>query len=107
MIFTLSGVTNATPMNWNDHWTGHDKNMHFIAGAAISSAVTIYSENSNYGMIAGCSLGLLKEVSDMHRSRATSSFQDAAVTCLGSVLGAKLVEGLYLTPNKIEFTVRF
>lgn len=91
----------------HDSWTGNDKTQHAIAGLVIGAAVTAYTKNDNYGMIAGCGVGALKEVSDLHRRNHSATFQDFAVTCLGAVAGAQLVKGLYLTPNGLFYTRSF
>lgn len=101
----LAGSAHAGDLIWNDSWTGQDKARHFVAGAAIGAATTVYFDNANYGIAAGCAVGALKEAHDMRRN--TGTFQDFAVTCLGSFVGAKVVEGLYLSPRGINYTMKF
>lgn len=66
-----------------------DKALHFGAGAAIASAVTVATGSASYGFAAGCAAGVLKEAYDArHPKTYTVSGKDLAVTCLGAVLGA-------------------
>jgi len=107
LCFFISTHSFAGEVYLNDKWTGKDKMYHLTSGLVISGSVTAYTKNTNYGIIAGCGSGVLKEIYDSHRPDATSSFQDAAVTCFGAVIGAKLVDGLYLTPNSVTFSKSF
>lgn len=51
-----------------DEWTGQDKTLHFLGGAAVGAAVTIATNRRDYGLAAGISVGLVKELYDaQHR----------------------------------------
>ena len=66
-----------------------DKALHFGAGAAIASVVTLASKNPTYGFAAGCAAGVLKEAYDARQpARHTVSGADLAFTCLGAGFGA-------------------
>ena len=66
-----------------------DKALHFGAGAAIASAVTLATGSASYGFTAGCAAGVLKEAYDArHPKTHTVSGKDLAITCLGAGLGA-------------------
>lgn len=87
-----------------DQWTGPDKTLHLVGGAAIAAAVTAGTRNEWHGFLAGTASGLLKEVYDS-TGRGHVSAKDAAVTALGALLGAKFT-GWALTPNGFTFTRR-
>ena len=96
----------AAEVIWNDNWTGYDKTLHFAGGMFVSGAVTAYTENPTAGTIAGCGVGFAKEIYDM-TNNSTTTLQDVVVTCIGAHIGSRLVEGMYLTPNKIDFSIKF
>ena len=85
-LAALTFATNARA----DNWTGPDKTLHFLGGAAVASAVTMATDEPKYGFLAGAAVGVAKEIYDtQHRSTHTPSFKDFAVTALGAAVGAK------------------
>jgi hypothetical protein len=96
----------AAELSWNDNWTGYDKTWHFGAGMVIGGAVTAYTENPTTGAIAGCGAGFAKEIYDMTNS-STTTVQDVVVTCIGSHIGSRLVDGLYLSTDGVDFSIKF
>lgn len=107
LLWLVSTSCFAGSFQWNDKWTGQDKTLHLVVGSVIGGSVTALTENDNYGMVAGCGVGMLKELSDMHHVNHTASIQDFAASCLGSVIGAQLVKGLYLIPNGLIYSQKF
>ena len=105
LLFGLVSFAHAGEFRTDDQWTGRDKTLHFALGGLAGAAVTAYTEDAITGILAGCAVGVAKEVYDLKRGEST--FQDAAVTCLGAALGSKIVEGLYLTPRGIGLVKRF
>jgi len=72
-----------------DEWTGRDKTLHFLGGAAVGAAVTMYTDKPMYGIAAGAAVGLAKELYDtQHRSTHTPSAKDLVVTVLGAAAGS-------------------
>lgn len=72
-----------------DEWTGRDKAIHFLGGAAIGSAVTMATERPAYGIAAGAAVGLAKELYDtQHRSTHTPSAKDLIATVAGAAVGS-------------------
>lgn len=79
----------ADPGFFNDKWTGPDKTKHLIAGTIVGALGTGVTGSEWKGAAAGCAVGAAKEIYDAkHKDTHISSFQDFAVTCLGSVVGA-------------------
>ena len=97
----------ADNFQWNDKWTGSDKNYHFGIGLVTGASVTVLSQNANYGMAAGCAVGVAKEAYDLKKANHSATFQDLAVTCLGSVLGAQLTKNIYISPNRVSYVKQF
>ncbi len=72
-----------------DEWTGRDKNLHFLGGAAVGAAVTMYTDKPMYGIAAGAAVGLAKELYDAkHRSTHTPSAKDLIATIAGAAVGS-------------------
>jgi putative lipoprotein len=72
-----------------DEWTGQDKALHFVGGAAVGAAVTLYTDRPAYGIAAGAAVGLAKELYDsQHRSTHTPSTKDLLVTVIGAAVGS-------------------
>lgn len=72
-----------------DEWTGVDKTLHFIGGAAVGAAVTLYTESPAYGIAAGAAIGLAKELYDtQHRATNTPSAKDLIATIGGAAVGS-------------------
>ena len=72
-----------------DEWTGRDKTLHFLGGAAVGAAVTLYTDRPMYGIAAGAAVGLAKELYDtQHRSTHTPSAKDLVVTVIGAAVGS-------------------
>jgi uncharacterized protein YfiM (DUF2279 family) len=87
-----------------DEWTGKDKQLHFVGGAAIAAAVTAATRDEWAGFAAGTASGLLKEVYDA-TGRGQVSGKDFAVTMLGAYVGAKGT-GWVITRNSVVYTRR-
>lgn len=64
---------------------GKDKTCHFIGGFIIAIAVA-YFLNPLYGLVAGVSVGVLKEAMDEYRYGGADFF-DLFATILGTVIG--------------------
>ena len=105
-LLLISNNVYADKLIWDDKWTGHDKTLHFGAGAIVGAAVTAYTDNSTTGTLAGCGVGISKEIYDM-TNNDSGTVQDVIVTCAGAYIGSKLFQGLYLTPNKLELKMDF
>lgn len=72
-----------------DDWTGRDKNLHFIGGAAVGAAVTLATDSPAYGIAAGAAVGLAKELYDtQHRATHTPSAKDLIATVAGAAVGS-------------------
>jgi uncharacterized protein YfiM (DUF2279 family) len=72
-----------------DEWTGRDKTLHFLGGAAVGAAVTLYTDRPMYGIAAGAAVGLAKELYDtQHRSTHTPSTKDLVMTIVGAAVGS-------------------
>ena len=81
----------------HDSWTGHDKRLHLQAGGLIAAPISMLADSWMAGFVGGCSVGVLEEARDQYRGAGhVASFQDAAVTCLGAAIGAKL--GVMVAP---------
>ena len=100
-VAVLAIVTAASAQA--DEWTGKDKQLHLIGGAAIAAAVTAGTGNELHGFLAGTASGLLKEVYDS-TGRGQVSGKDFAVTALGALLGAKAT-GWAIGPNRITYSI--
>ena len=61
-----------------------DKQAHIFAGAAIASAVALYT-TPLYGLAAGVIAGAAKEIYD-RTGRGTSDFKDFLATALGATV---------------------
>lgn len=72
----------------NDSWTGPDKAKHFVAGAAIGGASTVFFQTPRAGMVLGAAAGVGLELYSARTGRGTCTVQDAAATALGAVAGA-------------------
>jgi uncharacterized protein YfiM (DUF2279 family) len=89
-----------------DEWTGRDKTLHFLGGAAIGAAVTLATDKPLYGIAAGAAVGLAKELYDtQHRDKHTPSTKDFAVTVLGAAVGS--YTGLVIRRNFVGFQTDF
>lgn len=72
-----------------DDWTGRDKTLHFLGGAAVGAAVTMVTERPAYGIAAGAAISLAKELYDtQHRSTHTPSTKDLIATVAGAAVGS-------------------
>jgi uncharacterized protein YfiM (DUF2279 family) len=87
-----------------DEWTGPDKTIHFVGGAAIAAAVTAATRDEWKGFAAGTALGLAKEAYDA-TGRGQVSGKDFVVTMLGAYVGAKGT-GWVITRNSVVYTRR-
>ncbi len=90
-----------------DEWTGQDKTLHFLGGAAVGAAVTIATKRQDYGLAAGIGVGLVKELYDaQHRDKHTPSIKDFVATAAGAALGA-YVGGLVVGPRFVGYQTKF
>jgi uncharacterized protein YfiM (DUF2279 family) len=72
-----------------ESWTGPDKTLHFVGGAAIGAAVTLATDKPLYGVAAGAAVGIAKELYDArNRATHTPSTKDLLVTVLGAAVGS-------------------
>jgi uncharacterized protein YfiM (DUF2279 family) len=72
-----------------DSWTGRDKDLHAIGGAAIGSLTTLTTGSARYGCAAATGIGLAKEIYDsQHKATHTPSAKDFAVTAIAGCLAA-------------------
>jgi VanZ family protein len=88
-----------------DQWTGQDKDKHAIAGVAIAAAVAAASR-PEYGIAAGCAVGVAKEIADRYTPGRQASYKDAAVTCFGAAVGA-YVPGVMITSRTVGLRFSF
>ena len=73
----------------NDSWIGKDKNLHLIGCLVATFGVAAFSQILLYGVIAGITLALLKDVVyDGFLGKGTFSLQDIVVSFVGVGLGA-------------------
>jgi hypothetical protein len=73
----------------NDSWIGKDKNLHLIGCLVATFGVAAFSQVLLYGVIAGVTLALLKDVVyDGLLGKGTFSLQDIVVSFVGVGLGA-------------------
>lgn len=87
LLMAISLPAAAWECKANDAWTGKDKNLHFVGGAAVGSAGTLYFKDPHKGFLLGTAAGLFIEVRDA-RGAGVCSFQDFAVTVAGAAAGA-------------------
>lgn len=85
-----------------DEWVGRDKEFHLIAGMVIGSSVTAYTKSPTKGVVAGVTVGVLKEIADKESETHTASIKDATVTALGAIAGS-YVTGLIITPGAVSY----
>ncbi len=65
-----------------------DKQIHLLFGALMGASGTIIKDRQT-GMLLGCGLGLLKEMSDYGKPRHKVEIMDFAYTCGGAILAAE------------------
>lgn len=94
IILALSACTDVQA----DSWTGRDKQMHAIAGAAVALPVTLITRDVSHGIVAGCAVGVAKELADKYRPGHVASYRDAIVTCAGAAIGSAL-GGVIVAPT--------
>lgn len=86
-------------MGWlktDDAWTGEDKKLHFIAGAAVAGVASLVAAQvlkptaaAVVGLVVCVVVAVAKEVYDhFHPDVHTASWQDAAVTAIGGIAGS-------------------
>lgn len=88
-----------------DEWTGPDKVLHLGAGGAISLLATGVTGSAGMGAAAGCSVGVLKEISDTQTRWHHPSIKDALATCAGA--GLVSFTGVAVYPDRITWTMKF
>ena len=93
LMLALSACSDAQA----DSWTGRDKQMHLAAGAAIALPVTLITRDVQHGIVAGCAVGVAKEIADRYRPGHVPSYRDAVVTCAGAAIGAA-IGGVIVAP---------
>ena len=82
MLFSASAAS-------AESWTGRDKDLHAIGGAAIGSLATLATGSARYGCAAAAGIGLTKEIYDnQHKATHTPSAKDFAVTAIAGCLAA-------------------
>lgn len=89
-----------------DEWTGPDKNIHFAAGAAVGTVVTMATDDEWAGFAAGATVGLLKELWDEHHPPHQATVKDFIVTAAGGLVGAK-IGGLVVMPGHVFVKITF
>jgi uncharacterized protein YfiM (DUF2279 family) len=90
-----------------DEWTGRDKTLHFLGGAAIGAAVTMATDKPMYGIAAGAAVGLAKELYDtQHRSTHTPSAKDLVMTIVGAAVGSYTTH-IVIRKNFLGFQTNF
>ena len=102
-IIAITLVSAALTAN-ADEWTGRDKELHFLGGAAVAAVVTTATRNEWTGFAAGTAVGLAKEIYDS-TGRGEVSGKDFVVNALGAFVGAKFT-GWVITRDSITYTVR-
>lgn len=90
-----------------DEWTGPDKTLHFLGGAAIGAAVTLATDKPMYGIAAGAAVGLAKEIYDsQNRDKHTPSTKDLVVTVIGAAVGSYATH-LVIRKNFVGYRLNF
>ena len=90
-----------------DEWTGPDKTLHFLGGAAVGAAVTLATDRPMYGIAAGAAVGLAKELYDArNRATHTPSTKDLLVTVIGAAVGSYATH-LVIRKDFIGFQTNF
>lgn len=93
LLITIASTAHA------DSWTGRDKELHAIGGAAIGSVTTLATGKASYGCMAAAGVGLAKEIYDIqHKATNTPSSKDFAVTAIAGCLAA-YGTGWIITPK--------
>lgn len=88
-----------------DSWTGYDKKLHFLGGAAIAAGVAVHTGDPWKGFYAGAAAGVLKEALDATGTGNVSG-RDLVVTVIGAAVGAsgsRLVIGRRFVGVRAEF----
>jgi hypothetical protein len=86
-IFALAIAASAAAHA--DSWTGHDKDLRAIGGAAIGSLATLATGKAVHGCAAAVGAGLAKELYDsQHQHKHTVSAKDFAVAAIAGCLAA-------------------
>lgn len=82
-----------------DDWTGADKNLHAIGGAAIGIAAAAQTGSAWAGFRWGCGAGVAKEIFDA-TGQGEPSAKDLIVTCAAAGLGATVGKRVFVRPTK-------
>jgi len=82
----------------NDSFRGHDKTIHFAAGAGIALGVTAHTQDPWKGFYWGAGVGVAKELLDSSGA-GTCSLQDMLVTVAGAGIGA-YTGSLFIVPQQ-------
>ncbi|MFZ2162440.1 MAG: hypothetical protein WAW02_09510 [Sideroxyarcus sp.] len=81
-------------------WSNRDRNLHFGVGFVIGSAVTADTGSPRKGVLAGVTIGVLKEFVD-NGSRSHST-KDALAAAMGAIAGS-YVTGLIVVPGAVWY----
>lgn len=81
----------------HEKWTGEDKTLHLMAGAALATASTIQWQSRAVGFGVGCGTGVAFELLAPAMNGVRSA-KDAIVSCLGAAFGA-LIGGWHIDAN--------
>src|SRR5512140_1386408 len=85
-----------------DEWQRRDNNLHLVTGIVIGSAVTAYTKSPAKGVLAGVTVGVLKEIYDRGASEHRGSVPDAIATAMGAIAGS-YVTGLIIAPGSVSY----
>jgi hypothetical protein len=81
-----------------DEWTGEDKTLHAIGGAAIGLAMAAQTGSAWAGFRWGCGVGAAKELFDA-AGQGTPSAKDLIVTCAAAGLGSAVGKRVFARPT--------
>lgn len=82
-LFSLLATACTAQAQTVDSWTGRDKALHLVAGAAVAGLALSQGATRAQATAAGTVVGILKEAHDAG-GRGQVSARDAVVTALGA-----------------------
>ena len=91
-----------------DSWTSTDKLSHLAGGAAVSGAVSAYTDSATAGLLSGCGVAAAGELIDAARygwNSKHASARDFAAGCLGAVMGSFIA--VRIAPGRITWSTTF
>ena len=103
LLLSLTVLGASAACRTNDSWTSPDKPKHFVAGAAVGAAGTLYFKEPFKGFLLGSAAGIGLEAFSAATGRGTCTVQDAAVSVLGAAAGAYGTAWIIL-PNFIGYS---